>query len=161
MALKDTIAARLGISAENVTDDMVVAALDEVLAEQPATTPAAKAPEGMALIDTATLEQLKASAAQGAEARKEQITERRERVVDSAIDDGKIPPSRRDHYLGLMKADEEGTTELLAALSTGVIPVEEKGVSGGVAGASDDADAVYAQAAPAFGFAPSAANEKE
>lgn len=158
--LRNTIAQRLGITAENVTDDMVVSALDEALAEQPAPS-AAAVPAGTRIVDEATLAQMQADAAAGRAAREEQIEARRAAVVDSAISDGKIPPARRDHYVALMKADEEGTAEILGALAAGTfVPTAEVGVSGGIAGASDD-DALYNQTAPAFGTVPVAASTKE
>lgn len=155
--LRNTIAARLGVTAENVTDEMVIAALDETLAEQPGTT---GVPAGTSIVDTATLDQLQADAAAGREALERQNAADRASVVDTAIADGKIPPARRDHYLALMKADEEGTTALLGTLASGVVPVAEVGVSGGIAGASDDDD-LYNQTASAFGTVPVAASTKE
>ncbi len=152
--LRNTIATRLGIPAENVTDEQVVTALDERLASAPTNVV-----PGTRIVDDARLEQLEADAAAGREARAEQVKERRAKVVDKAIEDGKIPPSRRDHYVGLMKADEEGTTELLDQLAAGTIPTAEKGESGGITGASDDDTSLYNQAAGLIGTA--AANEKE
>jgi hypothetical protein len=50
----------------------------------------------------------------------------RDTVVAQAIKDGKIPPSRREHYVKLMGTDPEGTTELLAGLEPGVIPTSQR-----------------------------------
>lgn len=66
----------------------------------------------------------------GREARQEQISARRTRVVDDAIRAGRIPPARRAHYSQLMDADEEGTTALLASLEAGVVPVGDEVGSG-------------------------------
>lgn len=52
----------------------------------------------------------------------------RERFVAAAINDGRIPPSRRDHYLSLMERDDAGTREFLGSLQPGaVVPTGEIG----------------------------------
>lgn len=63
----------------------------------------------------------------GREARQEQINARRGGKVGDAIKAGKIPPARRAHYMTLMENDEEGTTQMLASLEAGVVPVDETG----------------------------------
>lgn len=50
------------------------------------------------------------------------------KVVDAAIDKGKIMPSRRDHFMAMMGADREGTTKLLnETLQEAAIPLTEMG----------------------------------
>jgi ATP-dependent protease ClpP protease subunit len=50
------------------------------------------------------------------------------RVVDAAIDKGKIMPSRRNHFVAMMKADREATTTLLnETLQEAAIPLTEMG----------------------------------
>lgn len=71
----------------------------------------------------------------------------RDGVVMDAIKAGKIPPSRKEHYVKLMDADPDGTTELLAGLEA-VIPVEQRetGVadpSGGSSQLSSDYDMAW------------------
>lgn len=83
-----------------------------------------------ARVDQETLRQLQEDAKAGREARAEQIAARRHGVVEAAIRAGKIPPARRDHYRTMMDADEEGTTQLLASLDAGVLPVGEETGSG-------------------------------
>jgi hypothetical protein len=80
-------------------------------------------------LDPAAYEELKAQAAQGAEALAHLARARQEQKVDAAIEGGTFPPSQRDHYLALMSQNEEGTTEFIDSLATGVIPVGERGVS--------------------------------
>jgi ATP-dependent protease ClpP protease subunit len=128
---------RLGLSAE-ATEDDIVNAIDGL--EKP-TTPA-KLPEGVVAVDKAQFEALKADAAEGREARKEQIANRRDDVVNMAVTDGKIPAGRRDHYRNLLDLDEEGTTEVLNKLESNTIPLVAKG-NGGSVDDSTDEDAVY------------------
>lgn len=78
-------------------------------------------------VDPEAWRQMQEDARLGREARQEQITARRARVVDEAIRAGRIPPARRAHYSRLMEVDEEGTTQLLASLEAGVVPVDELG----------------------------------
>jgi hypothetical protein len=42
-------------------------------------------------------------------------------LIDAAISDGRIPPSRRNYYLHRMLKDPAGTKALLASLSPGVV----------------------------------------
>jgi hypothetical protein len=83
------------------------------------------AASGGQIIDEATLTELKAAAADGRKAREVQITASRETFIDTAIKAGKFPPARRDHFVSLMAADEDGTREYIDKLEAGVIPVDE------------------------------------
>lgn len=133
---------RLGL-AEDASDDDVLAAIDAARApvepepepEAPETEPdgeepTAEVPEGMALIDTETLNRLREGAEMGVAARRQQVEAERSRLLSAAIEDGRIPPSRREHYAALLEADEDGTRQLLASLAPGLIPVNERGASG-------------------------------
>jgi ATP-dependent Clp endopeptidase proteolytic subunit ClpP len=132
---------RLGITDAALTDDQLLAGLDEALAEQPeATTPSI--PAGTALIDSAVLADLQASAALGREARAEQDTARREGIVNTAITEGRIAPASRDSWLAALETNESGTATLLGTLATNTIPVREIGSADEV---SDD-DRAYALA---------------
>lgn len=51
-----------------------------------------------------------------------------ENEVKAAIQAGKIPPARKDHWVAAMKADPEGTREVLASLAA-VLPINPKGTS--------------------------------
>jgi hypothetical protein len=94
-----------------------------------ATTP--EIPEGMQLIDQATLELLRNGATIAASLQTERDDRIRGQVLDTAIRAGKFPPARRDHYELLLKADPEGTTTLIDSLADGLIPVTEVGTEGG------------------------------
>lgn len=133
---------RLGL-AEDASDDDVLAAIDAARApaepdhepepepsEEPGSEPGSEIPDGMTLIDNETLSQLRQGAEMGVAARRQQVEAERSQLLAAAIDDGRIPPSRREHYAALLEADEDGTRQLLASLAPGIIPVDERGASG-------------------------------
>lgn len=130
---------RLGFSAEaEIDEDGVLAAIDRLAA------PKNTLPEGTRVIDEAQYNDLVAAAEEGRQARAQQVQDRRAQVVDQAIKDGKIPPARRDHYVGLMAKDEEGTTEWLNQMEAGaVFQVNAKGSAGGVDAAPDDDEEAF------------------
>lgn len=109
-------------------------------AGEPALTGAAAAarlPEGLVAVDAGTLEQLQRDAHAGAEARARQQREDRERAVQAAIGDGRIPPARREHWLQALAADS-GALATLEALPKGLIPVAPVGHDAPQATKSDD-----------------------
>ena len=131
---------RLGISADTELDeDGLLAALDERLAdEQPA--PEAQnreLPTGVVMVDQATLDELRASAQLGRQAREEQIVAHRNALVDAAVTDGRISAARRQAWLDTLALDPGAETDL-AKLTPGLIPVQAKGYTGGVEEHSDD-----------------------
>jgi hypothetical protein len=133
---------RLGLP-EDATEDQIAEALAApVEPEEPAAPEAetetepvaapAAAPEPVAAADgTVTLDQetyqrLVRTADTVEQLAATQATEARERAVDAAIADGRIAPSRRDHWLGQLAADP-GAQQVLASLAAGTIPVTERG----------------------------------
>ena len=138
---------RLGISPETELDDaQALAALDEALAERASDAAAPKftPPPGTVVLDAAQYEALKAGAEDGARARADQVKARREQLVDAAVSAGQIPAARRDHWLTQLAVDEEGTAPVLASLPKDTIPLEDRGITGGVDESTDD-DTVYAR----------------
>lgn len=125
--LKEGLVQKLGISAD-ADDETALKALDEALAavsgkesadealETPAQVAAAAKKLGLTVLDDEKAEQLRADASAGREALSRIEREADEKVVQSAISDGKIPPARKDHYLELMSRDRQGTTEWLASV---------------------------------------------
>lgn len=95
------------------------------------TTPTQKVPDGFALIDTQTLEDLKTGVAAARAQAEKSVKAERSKLLDDAIKAGKFPKARRGHYEALMAADPEGTTNLIGSLAAGVVPVEEIGTQGG------------------------------
>ena len=92
-------------------------------------------------LDPATYAELRAGAQAGSEWKKDNERQRRESAVSAAVDDGRIPPARREHWLRLLEADYEGASATLASLQPGLIPVDERGLGGAqpTDGNSDDA----------------------
>lgn len=143
---------RLGIDpkATDVSEEAVLAELDEALAERAEESQGAAASAsvqqpapGTVVLDEAQYSQLLNDASAGREARDQQIEEHRNRVVDSAVESGRIPPARREHWIAALKADP-GAEESLNALAPGLVPVEAKGYTGGVNEATDE-DTVYSK----------------
>lgn len=149
---------RLGL-AEDASDEDVLAQIDALRSEDTGAPAAAgdsddapqsdddapqsddvpEVPEGLTVIDTATLESLREAADLGVAARRQQVEEARERLLASAVSEGRIPPARVEHYRRLHDADPKGTEQLLASLEPGVVPVQERGSSKVEASAQDDA----------------------
>ncbi|MDR6142045.1 ATP-dependent Clp endopeptidase proteolytic subunit ClpP [Microbacterium foliorum] len=152
LTMSDTIKAglvqRLGVRAE-ATDDEILAAVDEALDERaeptdPATpaapeveaqpdpadpaTPAA-APDGAVIVEAGALAELQRQAALGATAHASMQTQRHEGIVQNAINEGRIAPASRAHFLNLLGKDEAGTVKALATFPKGTIPVAELGHS--------------------------------
>lgn len=122
-----TLRQKLGL-ADDADEATILAAFDEALEEraepQNITTP--QLPEGVVAIDSAQLDELRASAEAGRQARSQQEQEARERIVDQAILDGRIAPVRRDAWLNRLQADPEEAT-VLNSLEKGLVPVKELG----------------------------------
>ena len=124
------VAERLGLG-EDATDEDVIAKIGELetaKADEPDEDPAddtvdpaeveaatkAAAKLGLTLVDPGTLAEMQANSALGAAAHAKLETQRVTAAVDAAIGLGKIPAARKDHWVALMRADEVGTTKLLA-----------------------------------------------
>ena len=148
--LKAGLRDRLGVVDADPSDDTLLAAVDQVLAEQASDIPAAivsTLPEGVSTIEDSLLEQLRSDAAAGREARAEQIRQTRKATVEAAVQAGKIAPARAAHWEAALEADP-GAVEQLNALQPGLIPLDTKGHTGGVDEANDD-DPVYSKVYPA------------
>lgn len=144
-ALKAGLSARLGVTEAEITDEALLAAVDEVLAEQ-APTPAAIAasiPAGAQLIDSNVLDSLRADAAAGRAAREEQNANRRDAVIADALRQGRISTANVPALRAMLDADETSATTLIQSFAPNTVPVAETGY------AADDVseeDALMAQA---------------
>lgn len=157
--LNQGVRERLGLPAD-ASDDDVLTALDQklpaepIVVEETPAAPAAPAPEvsddGTVRVDAAQFAQLQQAAQLGAEAHARQQKEDRQRLVDAAVKDGRIPPARRDHWLAQLAADP-GAATTLASLQPGLVPVAEAGHGGNphAATADDDADTSWFPNMPA------------
>ena len=135
----DGLRSRLGLpaDADEATINAAIAAPPE-----PAPVPAAASalPAGVVPVDQATLDDLRAQAAQGVQARAQQLTEKRDRVISDAVRAGKITPARRGHWETAWAADADGAEQALASLAPGLVPVDGlTGVTGGDEATGDEA----------------------
>jgi hypothetical protein len=85
-------------------------------------------PEGMSLVPTAVLDDLKVGVAAGREARQVQLDRHRDTKIAAAIDKGKFAPAQREHFEKLWAADAKGTEDIIDVLAENVIPVEQRSV---------------------------------
>jgi len=132
----------LGVGDDATAEDMVTAAehLRETAAAPGAETPAAPVqPEGTVVVDEQTLNQLRADAAAGRQARDQQEADRRASLVSAAIADGRIAPARRQAWLDTLTRDP-GAEETLNSLAKGLVPLAEVGHTGGQAGSEPTED---------------------
>jgi Mu-like prophage I protein len=145
-----TIAAKLAEAGLRLAEKPAAVEVEVVAEEAPAVPVAAAAPvvAGLMQIDPTQYAELVAAAQAGQRAEARQIADDDDRTVMAAIGQGKIPPARKDHFLGLMKADREGTKQVLASLAAGLIPLKETGHQGvaGMVGSEDGAPSPDKQA---------------
>ncbi|WP_051701741.1 head maturation protease, ClpP-related [Mycetocola saprophilus] len=122
---------RLGVTDAAASDEALLAALDEALVEQADTpaAPAASIPAGAVIMDAASLAELRAQAALGAEARAQQESDRRDGIVSQALSEGRIAAASRDQWRAQLDSDETGITTLLASFPKNAVPVAEIGHS--------------------------------
>lgn len=116
---------RLGVTDADASDEQLLAAVDEALAEQASDTHTA--PEGTVLMDAAAFADLRSAAEDGRQARAEQARTRRETILARAVEEGRIAPASRDTWLAALVNNEDGTTALLASLAPNTVPVAALG----------------------------------
>lgn len=166
-SLKEEIAQRLGIAAD-ADDGVILAGLDEALAEvaddagggdagggaappaEPTTQQIAAAAEkaGLVLVDS---EQYKTTVAAVVELQKVEAARRREQdeqFIDTAIVQGKIAPASREHHLKLLEVDRDGHRQVLASLPEGLLPVKETGHSVGQEAVDNNDELLYSSLFP-------------
>jgi hypothetical protein len=98
------------------------------------------AKRGQVLVDSAMMEEIKAGAKAGQQLAAQAQKDKRDTVLAAAVQAGKFPPSRLEHYGKLYDADAEGTEKMLAGLEAGLVPTEQRGVA---AGSEGEIDAAY------------------
>lgn len=94
-------------------------------------------PAGTVTVDSSALAELRRQAQEGAEARRIQVDAETASVLSKAVELGKFPPARRQHWEKLMKADREGTIAMINDLEENVIPVAARGDGREVGGEGD------------------------
>ena len=138
-----SLRARLGVTDADATEETILAALDESLAEQPQPAVDMQVPEGTVLVDKGQWEQVKQDAEAGRQARAEQVTARRDALIADALREGRISPANSEAYREMLDVDEERAARVLNALQPNTaVPVAEIGHAGGqgdeVADSSDE-----------------------
>lgn len=130
---------RLGVTDAAASDVTLLGALDIRLAAEPVTDSTITAPpEGTVLVDAEAFAALQANAALGVEAREQQISDRRDGVIRSALTDGRITANSRDMWRAMLDTDEDSTTALIASLPKNTaVPVVEIGHSDDTLSAED------------------------
>ncbi len=107
---------------------------DEILAAVPEpgkTITASQLPAGTILLDREEWEGAQRQIAEGVAARAQQVRDSRDMHIEAAIAAGKFSVARRGHWERVYDADPEGTRQILAGLTRGVVPVEDIGQPGG------------------------------
>lgn len=130
-----TVRDRLGVTDANASEETVIAALDEALTESadtPTAAPVASIPAGTQLIEDSVLETMRADAAAGREARQQQISDRRDGMIQNALSEGRITAASAPQFRAMLDADEESGAAVLASLATNTVPVAEIGHADGV-----------------------------
>mgnify|MGYP000997305947 CR=1 FL=1 len=122
-----TMRTKLGLAAD-ASEDQIVATVTEVMDEfVKDESPKNTLPEGAVAVDKAVWEQTRTDAAAGHAAREQQQTERRERLVQAALADGRTTPAARDFWLNKLAVEGELAEQQLASLEKGLVPVAEVG----------------------------------
>ena len=136
--------ARLGVTDADATEETILAALDESLAEQPQSAVDMQVPEGTVLVDKGQWEQVKQDAEAGRQARAEQVTARRDALIADALREGRISPANSEAYRAMLDVDEERAARVLNALQpNSAVPVSEIGHAGGQGDEVAEVDDAY------------------
>ena len=141
-----SLRARLGVTDAEATEETILAALDESLAEQPETNavPEMQIPEGTVLVDKGQWDQVRTDAEAGRQARAEQVAARRDALITDALREGRISPAISEAYRQMLDVDEERATRVLAALQpNSAVPVSEIGHAGGQGDEVAEVDDAY------------------
>lgn len=143
------LAPKYGLDPETATEAEVIAAAiaaPDPVAPEPTKPAAPEVPEGFSIVDDATLAELREGATLAVTASRKSQRDERDTTISAAISAGKIPVGRREAFEAMWgdpmgdtpekrAGDPEGTRQLLAKLSPGLVPVEAREV--GKAGDGD------------------------
>jgi Mu-like prophage I protein len=153
---REVVTARLGL-ASDATDEDLNAAIGAWLEEEPPgeedddghddADEIDASEEGVVVIDVASLRRYQQRDRVAGQVEDQLRRRDRDELITSAIADGKFAPSRRAYYISRYDEDPEGTTKLIARLTSGTVPLSEIGLDA----PTDDAeqsDAYPAEWAP-------------
>ncbi|TQR82818.1 hypothetical protein D8S82_30320 [Mycobacterium hodleri] len=128
-----------GLTLDTITDlAHQVEAMDPA---KPSTVAAAAKRNGMEVIDTATADALRRDAAEGRRVAASAAAAKVEAAVDSAIDTGRIMPSRKKHWVTLCSNDDEMLTHLASIAPGTAVPLDAIGHAADTGTTRDVADA--------------------
>lgn len=103
----------------------------------PAVVAASALPPGVVLVDKAQYDSMIAASNETRDFMAEHRRSKREGLVTAAMQDGRIAPASKDHWLTYLEHDPKGE-ETLASLQPGLIPVELRATAMGADGEGQD-----------------------
>lgn len=108
---------------------------------------------GVVLIDPSQLQVMQQMAERGQQAYEKQRVDERDSIIKAAVVDGRVEPSRVEHWQKAWDADPEGARSMLERLSPNLVPMEAAGYAGSVAASQADNDlyAMYPEMKPQGG----------
>jgi ATP-dependent protease ClpP protease subunit len=112
-------------------DEDVTDRADEDLLGLPRKVPSLGEADGPVLVDASQIKALRAMAIKGEQAYETMRRNQRDTYLTNAMQQGKFPPARLEHYKKLWDSDPEGTRELLNRMAPNLVPVLSDGVMGG------------------------------
>jgi hypothetical protein len=135
---RQSMTARLGLS-EDASDEDLAAAVAAWMDEDPpsgheeeedpnASTDDLDGDQDVVVVDVASYRRLQDRDRMAGQIEAANLLRDRNELVEEAIADGKIAPSRREHYRNRYDSDQEGTIKLLARLAKNTVPLEARGV---------------------------------
>jgi hypothetical protein len=126
----------LGLPPETTDIDLILATVADLAAQAAAMNPESRPPwpqrparPASRSIDTQTLAALRTDAAEARQLAAAAKQQKIEAAVDEALRLGKIPPSRRKHWITLCTNDEDMLAELAAVPNETAVPMTELGHS--------------------------------
>lgn len=144
----------LGLSEDDVSDDEVMSALATagfVPVTDPPTPVAAAAPPVAPTAGSTMLVEASAWNEREDRLKRLEVAEQRHRdgerdqIITVAVQEGKFPPARREHWVRLWNADPEGTRTVIGTLARNVVPIAASGYSGET---DEELDAEFANLFP-------------
>jgi len=139
------------IPGTEVTPDESAPGADPNVDKKPVTVPTVPNPE-VVPVEKTVLEGLKVAASRADVLWAQEQTRTRDQVLASAINAGKFPPARKEHWAKAYDADPEGVKATIAGLADGLVPLTEVGH-----GEDTQVSATAAEDAYLFSFLPNRA----
>ena len=132
---------KLGITDDSADEATILAALDEALAEQteppvqnkvegtPADLKKLADAAGAVIVDRGVWEESQRRIQEGVDAARELRNQKRDALLNAAVQDGRIPPASKQHWSDLYDRDPKGAGEVIENLRRNSVPVAELGYS--------------------------------